>query len=317
MGEINKTQTKHLASGKRKKGIALASFILGIAPLVALMLLFSVERVFRLLRAPNELLFSAIILSIICGIIVSIKSASSKTKKSLALASFVSGIISVIFLIFLILAEELLLDLSVFNWYTIVVSSVFAVAAIICGILALIKKENKTISLMGIVLALLVSYFWWQFALLLILVFFAPIPAIICGIIALIKKENKPFSLVGIVLAILTLWFFWSTLERPTSHRVPATKAGLAGLKAGISLCCATPGNTLNDNLTGADGIDICSDAIGTEYPTAYQLQADGVSYTGSDCSVGTITATVVHSKKECNGDFIITETRIIVPPGC
>ena len=194
---------------------------------------------------------------------------SGGTKKSLALTSFILGIIP---LVFLILAK---LNLPIPELFEII------------GLLAL----------------------------------FAPVFAIIYGIIALTEKENKPLSLTGIVLGILALSFFVSSLffAGPTPLHSAATKVNLAGLKAGISICCANDGNL--QNLAGSD---MCSPSIHTILPTHRDLElrnAADLNYAVTaqcDAETPTIIVTIKnHPKENCDGVWTISEAKLIIPPGC
>ena len=191
----------------------------------------------------------------------------------------------------------------------------FALAAFILGI----------ISLVYISVFLSLDPRGCQINLLIIPFYLSPVFAVIaitCGIIALIKKQNKLFFLTGIVLAIFTLWFFRSAIE-PTypSTCAAATKAGLSGLRAGISPCCA---RSSTNQLQTTAGSDICNPVIGTMLPEYRALRlhdAADLSYAITaqcDTDTPTMTATIKnHRKQACNGVWTITEKEITIPPGC
>ena len=154
------------------------------------------------------------------------------------------------------------------------------------------------------------------------LIFVVPASAVICGIIALIRKPDKFFSLMGVLFGIFVLFYaqtvFFPRGTQP-SHAAGA-KGDLAGLRAGIAICCHT-----NGELRVTVGSDICNPEIGTILPGHNELfwaaNAADISYTvTSQCDTVTPTITVTiqnHRKKECNGAWTFTEQKMIPPPGC
>ena len=120
-------------------------------------------------------------------------------------------------------------------------------------------------------------------------------------------------AIIGILVTIVVVALQGARDEA----KAAATKAGLGGLRPAISICCATSGNSLDDSAAGGD--DVCTpNGINTNYPSATDLKANSVTYTGSDCGTGTITVAVTHDKDACDGgSFVISETGITVPTGC
>ena len=121
-------------------------------------------------------------------------------------------------------------------------------------------------------------------------------------------------AIIGILVTIVVVALQGARDEA----KAAATKAGLGGLRPAISICCATSGNSLASDLVGTGGVDVCTpNGINTDYPSATDLKANSVTYTGSDCGTGTITVAVTHDKDACAADFVISETGITVPTGC
>ncbi len=153
------------------------------------------------------------------------------------------------------------------------------------------------------------------------LIFIVPASAVICGIIALIKKQNKFLSLMGVLFGIFVLFYAYTAFPRGTqpSH-VAGAKRDLAGLRAGIAICCHE-----NGELRATVGSDICSPEIGTillgHNELFWAANVADISYVvTSQCDTVTPTITVTiqnHRKKECNGVWTLTEQKMIPPPGC
>jgi len=154
------------------------------------------------------------------------------------------------------------------------------------------------------------------------IVLLAPIFAIIYGIIALTEKENSSLASVGIILGIITflLLFFYFFPSSPKPSNTARTMSLANQLRPGISLCCSVPTNQLQDTA----GSDICDPAINAILPTYSEFwlaNAGDLSYNvTAQCNTDTPTMTITiknHPKKDCNGDWVVTEIKMTPPPGC
>ena len=143
--------------------------------------------------------------------------------------------------------------------------------------------------------------------------------------------QKKGFTLIELlvviaIIGILVTIVVVSLTGARTGARAAATKSGLVGLRAGISLCCAQTGTPALQNITGQDICGPLGLEIGTNLPDEDDLQITGaganVTYAViADCgdAVPTITATILGHAKDpaCNNVFTITEGKMDVPIGC
>jgi len=134
------------------------------------------------------------------------------------------------------------------------------------------------------------------------------------------KNFKKGFTLIELLVVIAIIGILSAVVltalnsSRDKANKA-ATKSSLKSLEAAISLCCSSTGNSI----LAAAGGDVCSTSINSLLPTATQLKATGVTYTGGSCSTPSLTVVLTgHSVSACNGsNWTVTEVATTPPSGC